>query len=540
MLWDDILRVGANRTREDSGVTHFIGPVVYVDVNPDSTAEQMHYVIDGQQRIATLTLLLRAIEHLTERGHLSETELLPGFSSKEIRSQYLVNPLARGSRYFKLQLSQRDDALLRNIIGNDDPSADIATPSDVDSVSLWTSFDFFNNRLTKASKEGTLRALCSGLEGLRIIDVPLTEGIDNAQEIFESMNSTGLDLTKADLVRNFVLMNESPTEQNRLYKDHWQPLEDVFRGKPHSRKFDPFLKHYLTIKRGNIPTARRIYPDYKLLANEHLKTKRKDELMSDLTLYGEQYKAVAFCSSWDTPLNAALADLRVLNTEVVYPFLLKMYHAFVEGEIPSADATSVVRCVESYIFRRAVCGLASSGLNKVFGALTKNVAPPHFVANTVKDFRSVRDGFRFPSDGEFRTELNARDMYTFDYARYGLWKLENSKRSNGSINFDDIQVEHIMPQTLTVEWKKHLGSKCDEIHRMCKNSLGNLTIVSSHDNPGMGNKLFKDKVEYFVKGGYVLNGMLRGSDWGRQEIDNRTKDLAEDAVALWPPLESFC
>jgi uncharacterized protein with ParB-like and HNH nuclease domain len=275
-LWDDIIRSGTNENIS----AHFIGSVVYIEKGLYQVSSQSPLlVIDGQQRLTTISLLLEALARRIEQSE--NLEPLEGFSAKKIRHYYLLNPLEENDRAFKLILTQTDKDSWLALLQKKDISQH-------HSIRIYENFKFFQQKLEKYS--GDLLDLCNGLAKLIIVDVALNRDQDNPQLIFESMNSTGRELSQADLIRNFILMGLEPAHQNQLYNDYWRPMEIEFGQEAYSNQFDSFMRHYLTVKTGQIPKLQEVYQAFKALArNERLPFSSVDELTADLYTFSKYY-----------------------------------------------------------------------------------------------------------------------------------------------------------------------------------------------------------------------------------------------------------
>ena len=276
-LWDDILRTGDN----DAVSAHFIGSVVYIEKGLYQISSQKPLlVIDGQQRLTTMMLVLEALAR-----QLGDGEPVDGFSAKKLRNYYLLNPLEDGERAFKLLLTQTDkDSLLAAVQQRPWPVEH--------SLRLKENFAFFEHRVKGLRQDFV--ALCKGLAKLVIVDVSLSREQDNPQLIFESMNSTGRELSQADLIRNFILMGLEPAHQTRLYEDHWRPMELAFGQEAYGAHFDSFMRHYLTVKSGDIPNVRQVYEAFKTHARTPEVAERGvDALVADIRAYADHYCALA-------------------------------------------------------------------------------------------------------------------------------------------------------------------------------------------------------------------------------------------------------
>ena len=307
-LWDDILRTG----KSDTISAHFVGSIVYIEKGIYQISSQSPMlVIDGQQRLTTISILLEVLAR-----HLGDSEPLDGFSAKKLRNYFLLNPLEDGERAFKLILTQTDkDSLLALVQQKPWPKES--------SIRVRESFDFFDRQV--AALDEDLPALCNGLAKLVIVDIALSRDQDNPQLIFESMNSTGRDLSQADLIRNFILMGLEPDHQRGLYEEHWRPMEIEFGQEAYSSHFDGFMRYYLTVKTGELPNVRQVYEAFKSHARRSDVVEMcVDILVEEIHTFAGYYCAMALGKELDLELEAAFQDLRDLRVDVAYPFLLEL------------------------------------------------------------------------------------------------------------------------------------------------------------------------------------------------------------------------
>jgi uncharacterized protein with ParB-like and HNH nuclease domain len=397
-LWEDILRTG----RADDISAHFIGSVVYIEKGLyHVTGQSPLLVIDGQQRLTTVSLILETLSR-----YLGDTEPVDGFSARKLRSYYLLNPLEDGERAFKLLLTQTDKQSLLALVQQK------PLPRD-HSVRLKENFDFFETRV-RALGTDDLAALCRGIAKLVIVDVSLSRDQDNPQLIFESMNSTGRELSQADLIRNFVLMGLEPSDQTRLYDDHWRPMELAFGQEAYGAHFDAFMRHYLTFKTGEIPNVRAVYEAFKAHARAPKVARAGvDALIADIHSFAGYYCALALGQEPDKMLAAAFQDLREMKVDVAYPFLLEVYSDYAQGMLSSAEFAQVVRLVEAYVFRRAVCAIPTNSLNKTFATFGRALRKDRYLESVQAHLLLLPSYRRFPADDEFKRQLTARDLYNF-------------------------------------------------------------------------------------------------------------------------------
>jgi len=528
-LWDDIMRAG----KDEAVSAHFIGPIVYIQdsINMVANPSQL-LVIDGQQRITTATLI---IEALARRLATDETvEPVYGFSEPKLRNRYLRDPDEVGERSYKLLLTQTDKQTLLAIVGN-------KGMPDGHSMRLEENFEFFQQRIQELGTD--LESLCAGLNKLMIVEIALDRSHDNPQLIFESMNSTGRELSQADLIRNFVLMGLEPHHQEQLYNEHWRPMEIAFGQKAYNAHFDGFMRHYLTVKTGEIPRVGDVYKEFKIHANRQAPAD-VDALVADVHAFAGYYCAMALGKETDSKLAAAFADLRELKVEVAYPFLLELYRDYSENLLSKKDLAAAVRLVESYVFRRAVCAIPTNSLNKTFAGFGKALKKDRYLESIQYHFQTMRTYRRFPHDDEFRRDMQVRDLYNFRNRSYWLRRMENYGRKVGElVSMGECTIEHIMPQdeNLSAQWQKDLGDDWPRIHDTLLHTLGNLTLTAY--NSEFSNRPFakkRDMENGFKESPLFVNkGLGTVEAWNEDEILKRANRLAHRAVDVWqapPPL----
>jgi uncharacterized protein with ParB-like and HNH nuclease domain/predicted transport protein len=527
-LWDDILRTGHN----DDISAHFVGSIVYIErgLYQVSTMSPL-LVIDGQQRLATIMLILEALAR-----RLGDAEPVDGFSANKLRDYYLLNRLEEGERGYKLLLTQTDKQSLLALVRQE------PWPR-VHSVRLRQNFEFFEAEVKALGQD--LAPLCRGLAKLAIVDISLSRGQDKPQLIFESLNSTGRELSQADLIRNFILMGLETHEQTRLYEDDWRPMEVAFGQAAYDTHFDSFMRHYLTLKTGKIPNVRRVYEAFKRHARSpEIGAGGVDALVADIHTFADYYCAMALGAEPNSYLGAAFGDLRELKVDVAYPLLLEMYHDYSGGLLSAEDLERALRLVESYVFRRAVCSIPTNSLNKTFATFGRALNKNHYVESIEAHFLLLPSYRRFPSDEEFRREIKERDLYNFRSRSYWLRRFENHNRKE-RVMVDEYTIEHILPQNekLSQEWKDALGPEWHRVQERWLHTLGNLTLTGY--NAEYGDRPFIQKRD--MKGGFkesplrVNEGLSVLDRWDEQAIQARADRLAKEACGIWPapslPLE---
>ncbi len=500
-LWDDIIKVGG----DDKMDGHFIGSILYV-LDGITHSDNALLIIDGQQRLTTITLLLIAL-----RDHLNdEDEFLEKFSRQKIQNRYLINSDKDGDKKFRLILSDSDKDTLLSLIDKDKRKPSKPSSKIVENFKLFEEW---------VSNTGKLETIFKGLEKLMIVEIALEKGKDDPQLIFESMNSKGMELTQTDLIRNYIVMETEVEKQEGFYNKYWRAMEEEF--KQNETLFNQFVRHYLTIKTGNIPNIKKVYvalKDYQQKEGIGI-----EDLLKDLQKYCGYFCQIVFKKESDKDLNKALGFLVDLEMDVVYPLLLELYSDYSDGVLSKADFISIIALIESYICRRAVCGLGTNSLNKVFPFVTKKIDKVQYLESIKVHFGSLTEKQRFPNNDEFKKLFITIDFYSFKKKKYFFERLENFEREE-RVYTHEYTTEHIMPQTLTEEWERDLGENFQAIHDKYLHTIGNLTLTGY--NSEYSNKSFQEKQgmeKGFKDSPLRLNQGLRDLEsFGEEEIKKKS------------------
>ncbi|WP_231222360.1 DUF262 and DUF1524 domain-containing protein [Helicobacter pylori] len=503
-LWDDIIKVGG----DDKMDGHFIGSILYV-LDGITHSDNALLIIDGQQRLTTITLLLTAL-----RDHWSDKR-------KEIEDHYLINSDKDGDKKFRLILSDSDKDTLLSLIDKDRRK-----PSEP-SLKIVENFKLFEEWIRKNTDK--LETIFKGLEKLMIVYIALKKEKYDPQLIFESMNSKGIELAQTDLIRNYVVMETEVEKQEGFYNKYWRAMEEDF--KQNKKLFDRFVRHYLTIKT-KIPNIKKVY-----VALKDYRQKERigiEDLLKDLQKYCGYFCQIAFKKETDKDLNKALGFLVDLEMDVVYPLLLELYSDYSDGVLSKADFIPIIALIESYICRRAVCGIPPNGLNKFFASFTKHIQKDEYFESLKAYFGSLTNNQRLPNNDEFKDCFIAINFYKFQKKEYFFERLENFDTKE-PVNTKGLTVEHIMPQELTEEWKRDLGENFQEIHDKYLHTIGNLTKTGY--NSEYRNRSFQEKQgmeKGFKDSPLRLNQGLRDLEsFGEEEIKKRANDLADLALKIW-------
>lgn len=519
-LWEDIVRAGSS----EAIAVHFIGSIVYVEQGLSQITHQAPLlVIDGQQRLTTVSLLIEALARA-----VGDDEPVDGFSAAKLRHYYLSNPLESGDRYYKLLLSQTDNASLKAVIKNTEQPKE-------PSLRITQNFSLFTNLL--AAQKGDLASVCRGLAKLVVVDIALGRDQDNPQLIFESMNSTGKELSQADLIRNFILMGLEPELQTRLYEEYWRPMEQDFGQEAYGTQFDSFMRHYLTVRTGDIPREREVYDAFKDYSRSpSVREAGIEALVKDIRAFARYFCALALGREQDRVLSEAFHDLRELKVDVAYPFLLELYHDYANDALSAADFAAAVRLVEAYVFRRAICAIPTNSMNKTFATFVKALRKNRYLESVRAHFLTLPSYRRFPSDEEFRRDLHTRDLYNFRSRSYWLRRLENSDRKE-RVPVEEYTIEHILPQNpdLSAAWRDELGEEWQRVQKQWLHTLGNLTLTGY--NAEYSDRPFatkRDMTGGFKQSPLKLNAGLGAIDiWNENAIQVRAGRLADQALAVW-------
>ncbi|WP_154410602.1 DUF262 and DUF1524 domain-containing protein [Helicobacter pylori] len=512
-LWDDIIKIGG----DDKMDGHFIGSIVFVHDGTYSTSHNELLIIDGQQRLTTITFLLIAL-----RDHLNdENEFLQKFSCQKIQNRYLINSDEKDDKRFKLILSEPNRDTLFSLIDKDRRK-----PSEP-SLKIVENFKLFEEWVSNTNK---LETIFKGLEKLMIVEIALEKGKDDPQLIFESMNSKGIELTQTDLIRNYIVMETEIEKQEGFYNKYWRAMEEGF--KQNKKLFDRFVRHYLTIKTRDIPNINKVYvalKDYRQKEGIGI-----EDLLKDLQKYCGYFCRIVFKKEADKDLNKALGFLVDLEMDVVYPLLLELYSDYSDGVLSKDDFRRSIALIESYICRRAVCGLGTNSLNKVFPSFTKHIQKDEYFKSLEAHFGYLTEKQRFPNNDEFKDRFITIDFYEFQKKKYFFERLENFDRKE-RVYTHEYTIEHIMPQTLMEEWERDLGENFQAIHDKYLHTIGNLTLTGY--NHEYSNKSFQEKRDMekgFKDSPLRLNQGLRDlKSFGEEEIKKRANDLADLALKIW-------
>lgn len=528
-LYDDLKKIVT-----DGRESHFFGSIVSAVVPNGSKIE--YHIIDGQQRLTTITLLLLAIRNLISQGKVTTNE---GKLDEQISQRFLISPWASEDDKIKLRPVKSDREALAKLFGDEE---------DYDhSSNLTINYQFFCDMLIK--EEVPVADLYAAIGKLEIISITLDQG-DNAQLIFESLNSTGLALTEGDKIRNYVLMGLPAQNQTKYYDTYWAKIEECT-----NNYVSGFVRDYLSIKQQVTPTVNNVYRAFKSYAESV--SLPIDTLLTDLLRYARFFEKLLTCKSGlkEQKLDDCLYRLMRLEIVVTRPFLMEVLRLHQDGKLTTDDVLRIFLITENYLFRRNICEVPTNALNKIFLNLNKEIirydnTADDYVSKFIYALISKKESGRFPDDNEFGLALAEKQVYQMrgKYKAYLFERFENY----GTIETKDVYthldnnvytIEHIMPQHLTPAWNESLGANAAEIHATWLHRLANLTLTGY--NPNLSNNTFIEKRDA-KEGGYKASGLKMNQKiatketWGLSELEERNKEMLELAMEIWAyPETSF-
>lgn len=489
----DILEVGSAPS-----ATHFIGSIVFIHDGVFSVSEVKKLVIiDGQQRLTTFSLLYLSLYKFAEENDLKE-------KAEEIRDIFLSNKYVKEeTNKLKLKQSDNNAKAFYFLFSNNNPS-------NYDQYSnIINNYNFFRQAISRSN----FQTIQDGLSRLLFVEISLERGKDDPQRIFESLNSTGLELSQSDLIRNYILMGLEPEEQSRVYDNYWSIIEENARDYENEvGRVADFIRDFLTFKTKKIPNRSRVYEEFKLryAKRDHsFYSKDIDEIKTYSFYY---YKLINPGKENDLEIQRELNYINNLEMNVVYPFLLPVYNDYATNIISKDDFISILKLLQSYVWRRYMLNIPSNRLNKIFLSLYSDLVKENYLISLERLLVMKRGASRFPDDQEIEKALKEKDLYNIPskYTLYFLEKLENfENREWVSFNNPNLTIEHIFPQNPDSEWKKNLDEDAiQEFRNKYLHTAPNLTL--SGNNGSLSNRSFLEKKLLNYKGkeqGYIYSNL---------------------------------
>lgn len=520
-LYDDLVKIIRQNRK-----SHFFGSIV--SVQSESGTMEEFLIIDGQQRLTTISLLLLAIYHLLSTGKMvSRDHQL----TDKILKKYLIDEYEPEEKRIKLKPIKNDQKAFGILFDQDEEY--------IPDSNLTINYRYFYDRIQHGELD--IDELFDAICKLEIINISLNHE-DNPQLIFESLNSTGLNLSEGDKIRNYILMGLPNDQQTKFYEKYWNRIESYT-----DYDVSSFVRDYLSIKQQSTPNMNSVYPAFKKYV-EDAEVADIEPLLKDLLEYAKRYAFLIKGGHSDERLNSCIYRLNRLSTSVTRPFLLEVIRLSESGALTADELIEVFHFTESYLFRRAICDLPTNALNKIFLLLHREIIrfdgdESHYVEKFKYALLSKRERTRFPSDEEFAECMSTRNIYGMNPKNklYLFERLENSETSEtkdvwGHLDRGEYSIEHIMPQHLTAAWIVSLGDNYEAIHTNWLHRLANLTLTaynSRYSNSPFAEK--RDMPHGFKDSGLRINQWVgRKEQWGLPELEERDQLLKNTVIGIWP------
>jgi uncharacterized protein with ParB-like and HNH nuclease domain len=531
-LWDDLMSI-YNGEVEDG---YFMGTIVTQSTPGTADGISPFIVIDGQQRLTTLTLLLVVLRNQFKTQNNHE-------AAAEIDEQYLINKFKKDEDYYKILPTQTDKEIYKNIVRSSDFK--IESNSLDSSCNIYQAFVFLKGKVQadKASIDSEkLKQII--LNKLLLVNIT-SDDKDNPYLIFESLNNKGLDLTQSDLIRNYIFMQFRAEEREDIYQNEWLPLEQKFKSHNLSslgeelKEFTQSFWFYLR-KDGVSIAEKEIYKHMKIRFD---KSTDKRQQLRELIQFSSYYEKMRFPEKESNlELRKHFNSFLRLDFKTCHVFLLNIYYLYTEEEISLNNFQEILSILESYFVRRFFTENSTRVLGKLFDGLYKEVSKDS--NNIIDNLKLTLNGYTtskvFPVDDDFKSAIINTKVYkpaNIDRVKFILEKLEehvvSKTKEEVTINSDGLTIEHIMPQSLSSEWKQALDDEDNIIHDRWLHTLANLTLTA--DNPALSNKMFTEKKKLYKESKLNLNEYFDSLDtWDADSIEKRANELADMAIEIWP------
>ena len=520
-LFEDILNVG-----KDIDITsHFIGSIVYIHEGVYGIGEKEFYVIDGQQRMITITLLHIVLYHRLKESKEEYAD--------ELYELYLVNKFSKRDIKLKLLPPEENLNILNKILEENWEELE-----EYQDRNIVKNYKFFKEIISNYSNE-EIEYLLAGLDKVIYVDIALEKDKDDPQRIFESLNSTGLDLSQGDLIRNYILMDLEREKQNLVYKNLWLPIENnckISLGNEIKNYVSDFIRDYLTLKNGKIPSKPKVFEEFKEFYD-----KNNDEQLEDIKKFSEEYSHIIKPNTEkDKEIRKELENLKVLDQTVINTFLIGILRDYRENKIIKNEILEILKLLQSYIWRRFITEKPSNALNKIFQGMYFRISKDQKYYKSLEESLLNQD---FPTDDELKEALKTKNVYKDkEKLRYVFKELENYNH-NELIDFENekITIEHIFPQKPNKSWKEKYSDYELEEMKTFKDTISNLTLTGSNAN--LGNKSFLEKRNDDIHGYknsklYLNKYLSKLNEWNLSAMEGRFEELFKNIVKIWKRPES--
>lgn len=522
-LFNDVVDIGES-TKED----HFLGSIVFQLYRKE--IDEL-YIIDGQQRITSMSLLILAIaKFLMKHPEVYDKYGISERKHADLVKRYLINPILTENEN-KLVLTDEDNDSYKKIVDSIRMNTNVE-PDEFDSERIFNNYKY----LYRLINEENIKAVLDGFSKLSVVTLNLKDS-NAPQEIFESMNSTGMDLRVSDLIRNFLLMDLKPHKQNNIYFKYWKKIEEVFE--KNDLSFDDFIHNYLVMKLNLVVKKSEVYDKFKRFASKEFDD--VECLALDIQKYVGHFSKIELGKEKDKNLNKALQYLNRLSYSVLHPFLFRLYDDYEDGDLSTEEFVKIIEYTENYVFRRYVLGLSTNMLRRTFKDMYGKLDKENYLESYKYHLNALADdnyNYRMPNDEEFIEKLGKINIFNLKRnIKYWFERIEGyGNKAPVDVYSKEYQIEHIMPQTLTKEWKDDLGEDWKRIHKDYLHTIGNVTL--SEYNPELSNSTYdvkKNKLEqgYKYSSPKMNNYFLNVDKWDEEEILKRKDCLCDIAVKIW-------
>lgn len=518
-LLKDILVAAENREIP----SHFIGSIVYLHEGVYSLGKKEFSIIDGQQRLTTIVLLLIALYHKSHEYKINRIRDM-------IYERYLTDKYMDDINKIKLIPAGLNLSILKKILKNDINSIDVSYKDS----NMIKNYYFFLNEIKSIE---SIEKIIGGIEKLIYVDIALEKGKDDPQRIFESLNSTGLDLSQGDLIRNFILMDLDRENQTRIYEEFWIPIENNTKTIINNKtkiQISEFMRDYLTLKLSKIPNQNKVFEEFK--NNYEYISKEKLEIeLKNIRDYSHIYNNILNPNNEENlNISTHLQYIKSLDYKVVNPFLMGVYNDYRDDVISEVDFIKIMELLQSYLWRRYICGEPTNALNKIFMNLYTKI-DRNIYFNSLENYLLKQN---FPSNKTLKDELKIKPVYKDrEKLMYVFERIENeSHNEKVDFNIDNITIEHIFPQKPNKDWKSKFSDAEYEKMMSLKNTISNLTLTGSNSN--LGNKSFDEKrdmknVGYKDSKLFLNKWIGQQNEWNINKLDERFNELFKHIINIW-------
>jgi len=511
VLWEDLTEL----TEQETIRPHFMGSIVRMQTVSAPQGVSKYLLVDGQQRLATILILLAVVRDRAKQNPDAEICEL----GEEINETILINRFKKGSEQYKLQPTQSDRPDFHKIIDTGSPNSEKSLINEC--------YRFFEKKIRR--QDIALNPIKNAIiSGLSVVDITLDDD-ENPYLVFEGLNGKGKPLSQADLIRNYFFMKIQEDKQEEIYAQYWKPIEDAL-----DKSLDECLRHYL-MKDGSEVVKRKVYFEFK----SKIDCPNPLEPLKDLTKFADYYhKLIEPSSEKNQLISNCLMRLRQLGVTTVYPFLLNCYGDYAEGNLSIYEFVKVLKVVENFIIRCFVCNVSTNSLNKLFPSLYGQIKQKTEVS-FLEGLKNTLATQKYPRDEDFKSRLKEVELYSDnskskrDKGKLILESIEQYFGHKEAVSPDKLSIEHIMPKKLNEDWEKSLGEDWETTHKLLLHTLGNLTLTGY--NSELSNHSFSEKREGFLKSNLELNKYFhKKNTWQKGDIEERSEYLAEICLQIWP------